>query len=213
MGARTRHPMKIDGLKQLRTLSKSIRAIPEASTRAAYRAVNAVTGKVVTQSRRDIAAQVNLPQSYIRDQTRVTTATSKQPVAYIRMRMRAVRMARFDARQLTVPAARAKGDARRGIGAGRKQAGVSVKIGRSGGRTSSTKGFLIPLRAGKVDGGNGFGLFVRTGPGKDDIKHKYGPSPDQLFRRWKSEAAPDIKAMLAEAYASQLRYELKGSRK
>ncbi|MDX9717242.1 MAG: phage tail protein [Thauera sp.] len=205
--------MKIDGLKQLGAIAKSIRAIPEASARAAYRAVNSVTSKVVTQSRRDIAAQINLPQSYIRNQTRVTKARPKQPIAYIRMRMRAVRMARFDARQLTTPAQRAKGDPRRVIGAGRKQAGVSVKIGRRGGRTSSPKGFLIPLRAGKVDGGNGFGIFVRTGKGKDDIKHKYGPSPDQLFRRWKSAVAPDIKAMLAEAYASQLRYELKGARK
>ena len=205
--------MKIDGLKQLSAVSKNIRAIPEASARAAYRAVNAVTSKVVTQSRRDIAAQVNLTQSYIRDQTRVTNATAKQPVSYIRMRMRAVRMARFDARQLTAAAKAAKGDARRGIAAGRKQAGVSVKISRKGARTSRAKGFLLPLRAGKVDGGNGFGIFVRTGKGKDDIKHKYGPSPDQLFRRWKSKSAPDIKAMLAEAYASQLRYELKGSRK
>lgn len=213
MGADHGNTMKIDGLKMLGALSKDIRAIPEASARAAYRAVNTVTRKVVTQSRREIAAQINLPQSYIRDQTRVSMASAKQPVAYVRMRMRAVRMARFDARQLTAAAAGAKGDTRRGIAPGRKQAGVSVKIGRKGARTSSPKGFLLPLRAGKVAGGNGYGLFVRTGAGKDDIKHKYGPSPDQLFRRWKSESAPDIKARLAEAYASQLRYELRGARK
>lgn len=205
--------MKISGLAQLKSISATLRGIPEASARAAYRAVNSVTNKVATQSRRDIAAQINLPQSYIRDQTRIIPATAAKPVGYIRMRMRAIRMARFDARQVTIAAPRAAGDPRRGIAAGRKQAGVSVRINRKSGRTSNAKGFLIPLRAGKADGGNGFGLFVRTGKGPNDIKHKYGPSPDQLFRRWKSEAAPNIKAMLAEAYAAQLRYELKGSRK
>ena len=67
------------------------------------------------------------------------------------------------------------------------------------------------LRAGTVAGGNGMGIFVRLPGG--EIKHLYGPSPDQIFRRWRREQAPNISVMLAQAYASQLRYELTGSRK
>lgn len=208
--------MKIDGLDLLKKAATRVRAIPEATERAAYRAVNSVLGKVATQARRDIGAQINLPQSYIREQQKITKAGPNRPVGYIRMRMRAIRMARFDARQITVAAkqpTRAKGDARRGIPAGRKAAGVSVRITRAGGRTSRKAGFLLPLRAGKTDGGNGMGVFVRTGKGKGAIQHKYGPSPDQLFRRWKTESAPDIQRMLLAAYTSQLRYELRGTRK
>ena len=223
--------MKIDGLAALKRAAEELRRIPDASKRAAYRAANAVAGKVVTQSRRDIAAQINLPQSYIRDQTRVTHAAVNSPVAYVRMRIRAVRLARFDASQLTVPAKRAKGDLRRGIAAGRKAAGAAVKVSRSGGRKTLKGAFFLPLRAGNIGGGNGMGLFIREGSAGDSaarstpgvkvgkyrwqgrIRHLYGPSPDQLFRRWTSENIPDIKAMVAEAYASQLRYELKGSRK
>lgn len=196
--------MKITGIDQLLAAAKFVRDIPAASQRAGYRAVNNVLGRVETQARRDIAAQINLPQSYIREQTRTTKAGPDKPAAYIRMRIRAIRMARFDARQITTPAQRAKGDPRRSIAKGRKAAGVSVKIGRKGGRTSRQRGFLIPLRNAGVQG-----LFVRTGPGPRDIEHKYGPSPDQLFRRWRTTAAPDIARMLFQAYSRQLRYELR----
>lgn len=208
--------MKIDGLETIARAVKGLQRIKDANARAAYRAVNSVSSKVATQSRREIGEQINLPQSYIRDQTTVTKASTDRPIAIIKMRKRPVRMARFGARQLTAPVRGprgARGDSSRGIPSGRKAAGVSVRISRSGGRTSRRSGFLIPLRAGNVDGGNGLGLFVRTGKGPTAIKHKYGPSPDQLFRRWRSQAAPDIKTMLAEAYASQLKYELQGSRR
>lgn len=205
--------MKIEGIDKLRRMAARVRSIPDAAERAGYRAVNAVAARVTTQARRDIAAQVNLPQSYIADQMRTDKASAANPVAVIRLRMRAVRLARFAAAQVTKTAVRAKGDARRGIQKGRKQAGVAVKVARQGGRKTMPRAFLIPLRAGKSDGGNGMGVFVRVGKGRDAIEHKYGPSPDQLFRRWRVEAAPDIKRMLAETYASQLRYELKGSRK
>lgn len=205
--------MKIDGISAIRAAGKRIRSLPDAQARAAFRAVNSVTAKVTTMARRDIASEINLPQSYIAEQMRVAKATPAVPVAVIRMRMRAVRLARFAAAQITKAAPRAKGDARRGITKGRKQAGVTVKVARKGGRKTMRGAFLMPLRAGKTDGGNGMGVFVRTGRGRDAIKHRYGPSPDQLFRRWRTQAAPDIQRMLLKAYQSQLRYELKGSRK
>ncbi|HRQ59780.1 MAG TPA: phage tail protein [Azoarcus taiwanensis] len=204
------------GAEALRTTAKGLRKLPDENRRALARAVNQVVAKVATQSRRDIGAQINLPQSYIREQMTVSKAGYDRPVASIRMRMRAVRLARFAAKQLTVQAKhrnvrKLKGDAMRGIAAGRKAAGTSVSIVR-GARTKRKAGFLVPLRAGQAQGDN-LGVFVRTGKGPKDIEHKYGPSPDQLFRRWAEEQTPDIQQMLLEAYDSQLRYELTGSRK
>jgi hypothetical protein len=37
------------------------------------------------------------------------------------------------------------------------------------------------LRRGQRAGEN-VGVFVRTGPGRGDVKHIYGPSPYSLFR-------------------------------
>lgn len=205
--------MKIAGFDQLKRMAANVRAAPDAAERAAYRAVNTVATKVSTQVRRDIAIDIDLPQGYIQGLMTITKAGPQRPISVIRMRKRAVRLARYDARQITKvakAAKRAKGDALRGIAAGRKAAGVSVRVSRKGKRETMPGAFLMPLRAGKVDGGNGMGVFGRW---KGKLEHFYGPSPDQLFRRWKVEAAPDVKRMLAEAYASQLRYELRGSRK
>ena len=68
--------MKIEGLDKLRRLAADVRRIPDAATRAATRSVNAVASKVATQARRDISAQINLPQSYIANQMRTTPATA-----------------------------------------------------------------------------------------------------------------------------------------
>lgn len=205
--------MKIEGVDAITAAAKRIRAVPDASVRAAYRAVNTVAARVVTMAKRDIAAEINLPQSYVAAQTAITKATPASAVGIIRMRIRAVRLARFAATQLTKPAPRARGDVRRGIAAGRKQAGVSVKVKRKGVRKLMPGAFMLPLRSGEVGGGNGLGVFLRTGKGPKAIRHLYGPSPDQLFRRWREGATPDIKRMLFEAYLSQLRYELRGTRK
>lgn len=204
--------MKIEGIESIVKAAKRLRTVPEASARAACRAVNTVAARVTTMAKRDIAAQINLPQSYVAQQMRTKPATAAMPAAEVRMRLRAVRLARFSAAQISKPAKRAKGDARRGIGAGRKQAGVAVKVARTGGRKTMPGAFLLPLRAGNTAGGNGMGVFIREGQSRG-MKHLYGPSPDQLFRRWRAEALPDIKHMLADVYASQLRYELRGTRK
>ena len=207
--------MKIEGIDAIVAAAKRMRAVPDASARAAYRAVNTVTARVFTIAKREIASEINLPQSYVAAQTTIIKATPDSAVGVIRMRMRAVRLARFAATQITKAAPRARGDARRGIAARRKQAGVSVKVARTGGRKRMPGAFMLPLRGGgSADGaGNGLGVFIRAGKGPKAIRHLYGPSPDQLFRRWRAGATPDIKRMLFEAYSSQLRYELRGTRK
>lgn len=220
------------GFKDIKAMASRIQNAQHASERAAYRSVNAVLSKVTTAARRDIASKINLPQGYITDQMHSTKATAADPKAMLRIRRRGIGLARFAAIQLTKPAPRAKGDPLRKIARGRKQAGVSVKVLSKGSRKTLRGAFLLPMRAGKINGGNGFGLFIRDGragprldyegqKGMDmqkykwrgNIRHLYGPSPDQLFRRWRADSIPNIKRMLAETYASQLRYELRGTRK
>ncbi|MCK2095228.1 phage tail protein [Thauera aromatica] len=207
----------LQGLDSLpRAVGKTAEDTAKAIERATVRSLNRVADRTATLSRRDIAAQINLTQRYIRAQMEVKKASRQRQVAEIRARLRAVRMARFDARQVTerAPDARAAGDPLRKIAKGRKAAGVSVKIARGNARTSRRAGFLIPLRAGAVDGGNGMGLFVRTGRGRTAIEHKYGPSPDQLFRRWAARPQNEklIADLLEETFSNQIRHELTGSR-
>ena len=205
--------LKIDGLQAVANLAAAARATPDAVQRAAYRSINQVATKVQTDAVRTVASQLNLTVAYVRDKFALEKASRQNLLAVVKAGMRPIGLERFSATQLVAKAARAKGDVSRAIPAGRKQAGVSVKVSKTGARKKMPGAFLIPMRAGTEAGGNGKGVFIRTGKGRGDIKHLYGPSPDQLFRRYREENLPDIQRMLADAYASQLRFELKGTRK
>lgn len=205
--------LKIDGLQAVANLAAAARATPDAVQRAAYRSINQVATKVQTDAVRTVASQLNLTVAYVRDKFALEKASRQNLLAVVKAGMRPIGLERFGATQLVAKAARAKGDVSRAIPAGRKQAGVSVKVSKTGARKKMPGAFLIPMRAGTEAGGNGKGVFIRTGKGRGDIKHLYGPSPDQLFRRYREENLPDIQRMLADAYASQLRFELKGTRK
>ena len=186
-------------------LSKSLGVGADVLARAQFRAINKAAEKGVTASRRAIASEVALTQAYIRDRMALQRATAAQAVAVIRARKRATTLARFSARQLTRSAPGAKGDARRGIGSGRKQGGVSVKVKTQGPRKAMPKAFLIPLRAGGEAGANGFGVFTRQGR---SIRHRYGPSVDQVFRSIRNQVAPGIAQDLEVQIVKQLQYEL-----
>ena len=205
--------LKIDGLQAVANLAAAARATPDAVQRAAYRSINQVATKVQTDAVRTVASQLNLTVAYVRDKFALEKASRQNLLAVVKAGMRPIGLERFSATQLVAKAARAKGDVSRAIPAGRKQAGVSVKVSKTGARKKMPGAFLIPMRAGTEAGGNGKGVFIRTGKGRGDIKHLYGPSPDQLFSRYREENLPDIQRMLADAYASQLRFELKGTRK
>lgn len=203
--------MKITGTDKLAKLSARVRDVPKAGERALFRAINTTAAKVQTMAVRSITSQLALQSSYVRGLFRIAKASPGRLEAIVAARRRPVRLARFGARQLTRAAKRARGDASRGISPGRKASGVSVKVTKAGGTKRMPKAFLLPLRAGEQAGGNGDGIFVRLPSG--ELKHLYGPSPDQVFRRWRRDEAPSIQLMLAQAYASQLRFELTGSRK
>lgn len=203
----------IAGIEQIRAMARGVRGTPEQISRASVRAANVVMDKASTQFRRDFVARYNLPASYVASLVDKSPATPGKPQAALKVRVRPIRQARYDARQMTAAALRSAGDAGRGIPAGRKAAGVSVRILRTGSRVVEKGAFLLPLRAGAVDGGNGWGVFVRTGPGPKDIKHLYSISPAQLFKGWRGRNAVALRQMLSEAFRSQLKYETTGSRK
>lgn len=145
------------------------------------RALNRAAERGRTAAKREIVAQVSLKASYVLDRLSIRKASAGDPVAVIATTVRGISLINYGARQLTRAAKRAKGDALRGISAGRKQAGVSVAVG-SRGRRKMPGAFMVPRLAGKVSGGNDMGVFIRVGSGRKDIKHLYGPSVDQVFR-------------------------------
>lgn len=192
--------------------------------RTAYRAVNAVAAKNFTRARREIRSKVNLSATYIKDRMQLRKANASSPVAVVAARTRPTRLATYGARQVTRKDKGEKrglgrnggklfgvhagsGDPLRNIAQGAVPAGITVAVKRGAGRKKMAGAFLMPLRAGSVSGGNGMGVFVRTGKGKKDIKHLYGPSVDQLFLSVIDTIAPDVQAELEEALLRQARFE------
>ena len=182
-------------------LKGAVKAVETAQTRA----LNRVASKTRTAASKAIRQQVKLPASYVNQNLTITKkATATQPEAVISGRKRPTRLARYGAKQMTRVARGSAGDMVRGIAAGRKQAGVSVAVRKGGARKKMRKAFLIPLQ-----GSGEMGVFVRTGRGKKDIKHLYGPSVDQVFRGVRSELKPEIRRNLVSEYQAQLAYALR----
>lgn len=175
---------------------------------AAIRAVNKVGAKYRTQASRDIRSRYNLNTAYVNDHLTFTNATRGRAFAEIRATQRGVLLSRYGAKQLTKAAKRAKGDTRRGISKGRKQAGVSFQVLKANGRLQIKRFFLIPLRAGVVQAGNGMGVAVRTGKGRDAYKILKSISVDQMFKHLAPRYKGNIAVELQDTFSKQLAYEL-----
>lgn len=175
--------------------------------RTVYRAINGVAAKTMTRARRDIVSQVKLTASYVRERLALRPAAPGRLRAVIAGRQRPTRLATYGARQLTVKAARAKGDALRAIAAGSKQAGVAANVTRGRAPRKIRGAFLMPLRAGGASGGNGMGIFTRTGTGPKDIRHRYGPSVDDVLAGVVLKIEGDVQLELEAAVVRQARYE------
>jgi hypothetical protein len=145
----------------------------EALGRATILAVNDVADRAYSSSVKGMRG-INLEESYITSKMQVVHATDLvNPSAEIIARGDLTILGHFDPRQLAQSAPGAKGDPSRGIGAGQKQAGITVEVTR-GKRKSFAKAFTMTLLgSGKT------GVFIREG---GRIKHLYGPSVYSLFR-------------------------------
>lgn len=179
--------------RELRALGKRLGNFGQTFERLQVQAINRVASRARTTAKREIVAQVNLKSSYVLDRLSFSKGNGKNPVAVIASTIRGVSLSNYPHRQLTKSTKRAKGDAMRGIAAGRKQAGIAVTV-KPGSRKKMLGAFLVPRRAGKVSGGNGMGIFIRTGRGAEGIKHLYAPSVSQVFTGVIQRISPEVAA-------------------
>lgn len=167
-------------------------------------AVNEVAVRFDKTAKQGMNAGLNLSDAYIATRMTIGKASSAGtgPVrAEIVTRGDLTILSHFPHAQLTQSAPRAKGDPKRGIAPGRKQAGIAAEITR-GSAKAVDKWFTMTLRgSGKV------GVFFRPAGGKP--VHKYGPSPYSLFRhqieQGQDDLAEDLQRTAAEHAADTIR--------
>lgn len=148
-------------------------------------AVNLTAEAAFDEARKRMLQKVNLSESYVDSKVKIhQRATESKPEAVIQADGDLTVLGRFDAKPVVVAAKsnpkKLKGNPFLGLAPGQKQQGAKVTVTR--GQTSDAfvpRGFILPLKAGKVAGGNGPGVFARNREGKR--VHRYGPSPYQMF--------------------------------
>lgn len=178
-------------------------------------AVNVVSLTVREKSIDQTHAELNLSRDYI--EARIARAEAKGATARARItsEVRGATLQRFGAQQEVAPVnwsnsriealghefgkwpgwTYRKGDASRGIAEDKKAAGVSVDVNRKGAKTI-TSAFTMPLK-----NSNGTGVFRREG---GEVKHLYGPSVYQVFRRYITTNEQAIADTLRDEFVGRL---------
>jgi hypothetical protein len=188
---------------KLEALAKQLGLMPAAVDLALSRVLNRRAPQVLDQAQGKICSRVKLSREYVEGRMAMSNATVSRPYVIIKARERATRLATYMATQRILGAPGSAGDPLRGIPAGFKQGGVYTGVKPDSNKLMS-KAFLIPLRAGSVAGGNGLGIFVRTGPGRKDMRQLYGPSVNQLF----TGVITEMEEALAQSLEADLQAEV-----
>jgi hypothetical protein len=197
----------LDGLDAIPALIARFAALPEDVAKAKEAALNDAAQRIQDSFVSDLVASVGLDAAYVRGLMKITRATRERHIALISARKRGVRLARYDAQQRTQPAKiRARGDKRRAIGPGLKQAGVQVTVKRGRAKVMP-KAFLMPLKGAGL-----WGVFVRLGRRPKDVKHLHSLSPDQAFRHYITRQGPQLSDVLMARFRAHLAAQTKGQR-
>ena len=162
--------------------AKLDRLTPEQIGALTVSAINDATDSAYELARTRMLATINLTDAYVRRKMQVEHATAARPMASITasggksdMTVLSHYGVMQDTQSVLHPS-RSRGDAKRGIPAGQKSAGMSVEVTR-GSRAMIEHGFTMP---GKKDREGNLLVFTRDKAGK--IKARTGPSVYQLFR-------------------------------
>lgn len=167
--------------------------------------VNEVATRFQALAKKEMNAGLNLSDEYIASRMRLQPATpggAGAVRAEVEARGDLTVMSHFPYAQLSQPNRRpgGKGDAKRGIAPGRKQAGVATEI-RVGGAVAVDHWFTMTLRRGRSSGEQ-VGVFYRNRAGQ--VTHKYGPSPYSLFRHQIETHQADVEEDLQRTAAGRM---------
>lgn len=201
--------VSIEGLE---SVSRFLESFPEATKRAAHRAINQTADrKGFAAMRALMKEQIAFPPGYLEDQTRFRVgqrATSDNLEATVVARQRPTSLARFVSN-------------RGAIGRTGPAAPLIINVKKNR-RKTLQRAFLIRLRAGQSASADNFnvGLAVRLAAGETLINKKfarpmqgnlyllYGPSVEQLFENLLPSKMGEIGEYLETEFLRQMNLEL-----
>lgn len=184
---------------------------------------------------RIVGDDLNLKSSYIQGQVRIATANSEKLESRLIANKRGIRLAEFDAKQITKAKPLPKGQRReKGSKRPRVNAGISVRIKRGGPRQILPRTFLfkgkngaliaairfpsegVPDRRGGVRKARGKDV-IKVRAGRSRLKQRlavlgfYGPSVDQVYRRNRPQISEELRDYLATELDRRIAAETLGN--
>lgn len=168
--------------------------------------LNEIVSDAYDLSRNRMIAGINLSHDYLKRKMEVTKATPSKPVASIFTAGSEVGLRNYAAKMVLAPRKTTRGNRNQGklgIPQGMKQVAVNLEVPVSA-PEDFDKAFMLPLRRGRIDGGNGLGVFTRA-PGAKKPRVMLGPAVYQLFKyQLEGTVLSKTEELLAAELAGQL---------
>lgn len=183
-------------LKGQKDLERKLKKMKGAISKGTVRAINKTASKVKTQAAKQIGQEVVLKASYIKKKLQITKATRNKEFAVIFATKRGILLSRFSNKQLT----------RKAKQGGKKNAGISVKVGRKKSRKKMRGAFYIRL---KGSGATGIAIRKKGAKGRNNFKIMHGPSVSQVWDNVKDNMEEDIKSWYYDIARHEIGRELK----
>ncbi|MCP3851944.1 MAG: hypothetical protein GY694_17165 [Gammaproteobacteria bacterium] len=183
-------------LKGQRDLEKKLRQAKGAVSRGTVRSINKTATKVRTQAAKKIGQEVTLKAGYIKKKLEVKKASKNKEYAVVFATKRGVLLSHFNNRQLQ----------RKAKQGGKKNAGISVKVGRNKPRKKMRGAFYLKLKGSGV-----VGIAIRNkgAKGRNNFEVKHAPSVSQIWNNIKDDMKPDVREWFYKTAQHEIDRELK----
>lgn len=183
-------------LKGQKDLEKKLRKVKGAISKGTVRSINNTAKKVKTQAAKQIGQEVVLTAGYIKKKLQITKARRNKEFAVIFATKRGILLSRFSNKQLT----------RKAKQGGKKNAGISVKVGRKQPRKKMRGAFYIRLKGSSV---TGIAIRKKGAKGRNNFKVIHGPSVSQVWNNIKVNMEQDIQSWYYDIARHEIGRELK----
>lgn len=171
--------------------------LPRVVTIAVTRGLNRTIEIARTAASRDIRQQLSLPKAYVDGKLKIKRATQTNQESRIDAETRGLLLSRFPNRQLS--------RTRKGV---KKRAGIAVRVKPSGAFKKLPGAFLVPLRSGRTEGGNGLGIAIRLKGNKRKFEVLHGPSVSQAFQSVRKDITPEVRLRWLATIERELNFAL-----
>lgn len=195
MGSSVTFDIKFD-ISPLVAIANGLNTLPERIAAVSISTVNLVAASTIAKTVISSSEQVNVPKDYVQSHFTQVDATLSEPFAIITASDSPRSLVKYTPVQLSKPASSyAKGGGVGKVRPGYRADGVSVNVKSGAAHGVLQHGFFMVTNSG-------LGIYTRSANGQ--IKKRFGPSVDQIFKANLESTKSDVENELQKVAIEQL---------